>query len=67
MNAYGIILNDIGLEPMIDELQRMLTEAGFTQIRIAPQESSRALIREWLPESNLADYVVSATIEAIKP
>jgi len=52
---------------MIDELQRMLTEAGFTQIRIAPQESSRALIREWLPESNLADYVVSATIEAIKP
>jgi SAM-dependent methyltransferase len=51
----------------IDELRSMLTEAGFAEIRIAPQEESRTLIREWLPESNLADYVVSATIEAVRP
>ncbi len=50
-----------------DELRSMLTEAGFAEIRIAPQEESLALIREWLPESNLADYVVSATIEAVRP
>lgn len=23
MNAYGIILNDIGMEPLIDELQQL--------------------------------------------
>lgn len=51
----------------IDDLQSMLTEAGFTEIRITPQEGSRELIREWLPNSNLADYVLSATIEAVKP
>jgi len=28
MNAYGIILNEIGLEPLIDELQRMLQPLG---------------------------------------
>jgi len=28
MNAYGIILNDIGLEPLIDELQRQLQPLG---------------------------------------
>eukprot|EP00930_Biecheleria_cincta_P022877 TRINITY_DN16617_c0_g1_i2.p1 TRINITY_DN16617_c0_g1~~TRINITY_DN16617_c0_g1_i2.p1 ORF type:complete len:650 (+),score=126.15 TRINITY_DN16617_c0_g1_i2:25-1950(+) len=28
MNNYGIILNEIGLEPMIDELQRMLQPVG---------------------------------------
>ncbi|CAK9047147.1 2-oxoglutarate and iron-dependent oxygenase domain-containing protein CP2 (Protein CUPULIFORMIS 2), partial [Durusdinium trenchii] len=28
MNAYGIILNDIGMEPLIDELQRVLQPLG---------------------------------------
>jgi hypothetical protein len=28
MNAYGIILNEIGLEPMIDELQQLLQPIG---------------------------------------
>ena len=51
----------------IDDLRSMLTEAGFAEIRITPKEGSRALIREWLPDSNLADYVISATIEAVRP
>jgi SAM-dependent methyltransferase len=51
----------------IDELRSMLTEAGFAEIRITPQEESRALLREWLPDSHLEDYVVSATIEAVRP
>lgn len=27
MNAYGIILNDIGMEPLIDELQQQAKSA----------------------------------------
>jgi SAM-dependent methyltransferase len=52
---------------MIDELRTMLTDAGFTEIRITPQKESRVLLREWLPDSHLEDYVVSATIEAVRP
>lgn len=51
----------------IDELTSMLTDAGFAEIRITPKEGSRALIRRWQPGSKLEDYVVSATVEAVKP
>lgn len=51
----------------IDELKVMLEESGFSSIRINPKEESKEVIREWFPESRLEDYVVSATIEAVKP
>ena len=44
----------------------MLEEVGFTSIRINPVEGSKEVIREWFPESKLDDFVVSATIEAVK-
>ncbi len=51
---------------LIDEIEAMLRDAGFTDIRIKPKEESRELIREWTKGGNIADYVVSATIEAKK-
>ena len=51
----------------IDELRSMLIDVGFAELQITPKEESRAVIREWFPGSNLADYVVSATIEAVRP
>ncbi len=50
----------------IADLEVMLREAGFTEIRIAPKDTSRAFIREWLPGKKVEDYLVSATIEARK-
>jgi len=52
---------------LIDDIEAMLKNAGFTDIRINPEEGSRELIREWTKGGNVADYVVSATIEAKKP
>ena len=52
---------------LIDELETMLTAAGFADIRIQPKDESRAFIREWAPGRRVEDYVVSATIEAVKP
>jgi len=52
---------------LVDEIKAMLEDAGFTDIQIKTNESSRELIREWTQGKNFADYVVSATIEAIKP
>lgn len=53
----------------IEETEEMLKEAGFQDIKIAPNEKSRELIREWDPSKseNAGDYVVSAYIEAVKP
>ena len=51
----------------VDELEAILRAAGFTDIRIRPKDTSREFIRSWIPGRNAADYVVSATIEAIKP
>src|ERR1700751_5324248 len=51
----------------IGELERMLQISGFKDIKIAPKDSSRSFIREWLPGKKIEDYLVSATIEAVKP
>ena len=51
----------------ISEVEAMLRNAGFRQIRIAPKDESKSFIRDWAPGIPITDYVVSATIEAIKP
>jgi SAM-dependent methyltransferase len=52
---------------LLDDLEGMLQDAGFVDIRIQPKDESRTFIREWVPGTNIADYLVSATIEAVKP
>jgi len=51
----------------VEELGRLLAEAGFEAIRIRPRDASREFIRRWVPGRNVSEYVVSATIEAIRP
>jgi len=51
----------------VRELEQMLEAVGFQRVTIAPKDTSRSFIREWLPGSRVEDYLVSATIEAVKP
>ena len=51
---------------LVEDLQQMLTRTGFVQICIRPKDESKAVIRDWAPGRRLEDYVVSATIEAMK-
>lgn len=51
---------------LISDIEVMLKEAGFAEIRIRPKDESREFIREWSPGSDATNYVVSATIEALK-
>ncbi len=51
----------------IDDLEKMLRDSGFEAVKIAPRDASRSFIREWLPGSQVEEYLVSATIEATKP
>lgn len=50
----------------VHDLETMLRKAGFVNILINLKEESRAFIRDWAPGRNIEQYVVSATIEAIK-
>ncbi len=52
---------------LIDELETLLVDAGFADIRIRPKDESREFIKDWAPGSRVEDYVISATIEAVKP
>lgn len=50
-----------------EEVDEILADVGFQDIRIHPHNESREFIKEWSSEVNIEDYIVSATIEAIKP
>ncbi len=49
------------------EITEMLQEAGFQNIEIQTKDESRELISHWVPGKNVQNYIVSATIEAVKP
>jgi arsenite methyltransferase len=68
------LLGDLGLlcgcmsgAAMVDNVQAMLAEAGFERIEIDLKEPSREFIRQWAPGKGVEEYVVSATIQAVKP
>lgn len=63
----ALIAGCMGNASLIGDLEQMITEAGFEQVRIAPKDESREFIRDWAPGRGVEDYVVSATIEAVKP
>lgn len=52
---------------LMSEIDHMLAACGFEQIKITPKVESTSFIRDWAPDRPVTDYLVSATIEAIKP
>jgi hypothetical protein len=66
-NDSALIAGCMGNASLIEDLLAMIEEAGFTDVRIQPKDESKAFIRDWAPGSNVTAYVVSATIEGIKP
>ena len=50
----------------IYEIEEMLTKSGFTKIEIRTNVESKNFIKNWIPKSKLEDYIVSATIKAVK-
>lgn len=51
----------------IIDLENMLKAAGFVTIVIQPKDESKEFIRERVPGMNIQNYIVSSTIQAIKP
>ena len=51
----------------VTAIENMLKNSGFENIEIKPNDESKEFIRNWKHDSNILDYIVSATISAIKP
>lgn len=68
------IKNDISLyagcvsgASTINKAEEMLKRAGFVNIEIKPKDESVEFIREWAPGTSIHKYIISASIEAVKP
>ena len=48
-------------------LTALMAGAGFTDIRIAPKDTSKEYISQWAPGRGVEHYIASANIEAVKP
>jgi ubiquinone/menaquinone biosynthesis C-methylase UbiE len=66
-NDLSMISGCVGGTEKMEDIEKMLQESGFQDIRIRPRAESHEVIREWFPGRKLEDYVTSATIEATKP
>lgn len=63
MNLYsGCISGAVSIE----EYEVLLKNAGFTNISIEPKDESKEFIREWAPNYDVENYIVSAIIQAVK-
>ncbi len=63
----ALVTGCMGGASLITDIEVMLKDAGFKSIEIRPKDESRKFIRNWMPGSKIAEYVISATIEAVKP
>ncbi len=51
----------------VGELEALLRGAGFERIRIQPKSESKAFVKDWAPGTGIEEFVISATIEAVRP
>ena len=66
-NDANLIAGCMGNASLIDDLEMIMADAGFEQIKVEPKDESKEFIKDWAPDHNVTDYVVSASIKAVKP
>ena len=62
----GLIAGCIGGAEYVEDIRKMLQDAGFRNIRLEPRANSREIVKSWAPGKNIEDLVASYNIEAIK-
>ncbi|WP_199615076.1 arsenite methyltransferase [Paenibacillus alkalitolerans] len=51
----------------VEEVKAMLTKSGFTNVAVEPKDESKTFIKDWIPGTEIQNYIVSAVITGIKP
>jgi SAM-dependent methyltransferase len=50
----------------VDNIQKMMENAGFMDVKLTPKDNGREIVKSWVPERNIEDYVCSYIIEGRK-
>ena len=50
----------------VENIREMMNEAGFKDIKLTPKDNGREIVKSWVPDKNIQDYVSSYIIEAVK-
>lgn len=50
----------------VENIRTIMQDAGFKDIRLTPKDNSKEILKSWVPDSNVEDYVASYIIEARK-
>lgn len=56
----------VGGAALVSEVERMLREAGFSEVRVDVKPESAEFIRTWFPGSGYDEFVASAIITAVR-
>ncbi|MGI6330744.1 MAG: hypothetical protein ACOX1Y_03055 [Zhaonellaceae bacterium] len=51
---------------MWEDMRAILQKAGFKNICLTPKDNSKELIKSWVPDKNIEDFVASYFISARK-
>lgn len=61
IDSYGACIAGASF---IDDLEKLLNNSGFKDIKITPKGESEKFLKDW--SDNIENYIVSANIEAVK-
>ncbi|SCG82270.1 Arsenite methyltransferase [Proteiniborus sp. DW1] len=50
----------------VENIRAMMQNAGFKDIKLMPKDNGREIVKSWVPDRNIDDYVTSYMIEAVK-
>jgi SAM-dependent methyltransferase len=50
----------------VEKIRAMMIKAGFKSIKLIPKDNGREIIKSWVPDKNIEDFVASYIIEGVK-
>src|SRR5690606_9379508 len=50
----------------VENIRKMMDKAGFKDIKLTPKDNGKEIIKSWVPNRNIEDYVIPYIIEATK-
>lgn len=62
----AMVAGCIGGAEYVEDIRNMLEDVGFQDIKMVPKDNTREIIKSWIPDTCVDDYVSSYIIEARK-